>query len=62
LSITLLTCEMSAVVWWFEHALASPFFGTGMKPDFFSPVATAEFSKFAGELSVALSQHQLLGF
>ena len=29
---------------------------------FSSPVATAEFSKFAGILSVALSQHHLLGF
>ena len=28
----------------------------------FSPVATAEFSKFAGILSAALSQHHLLGF
>ena len=28
-----------------------------MKNDFFSPVATAEFSKFAGVLSAALSQH-----
>ena len=27
-----------------------------------SPVATAEFSKFAGILSVALSQHHLSGF
>ena len=26
LSITLLACEMSAVVQWFEHALALPFF------------------------------------
>ena len=26
------------------------------------PVATAEFSKFAGILSAALSQHHLLGF
>ena len=25
LSITLLACEMSAVVWWFEHSLALPF-------------------------------------
>ena len=38
------------------------FLGIGMKPDFSSPVATAEFSKFAGILSVALSQHHLLGF
>ena len=29
---------------------------------FSSPVATAAFSKFAGILSVALSQHHLLGF
>ena len=28
-----------------------------MKRDLFSPVATAEFSKFAGILSAALSQH-----
>ena len=28
---------------------------------FSSPVATAEFSKFAGILSAALSQHHLLG-
>ena len=28
---------------------------------FFSPVATAEFSKFAGILSAALLQHYLLG-
>ena len=27
-----------------------------------SPVATAEFSKFSGILSAALSQHPLLGF
>ena len=29
---------------------------------FSSPVATAEFSKFAGVLRAALSQHRLLGF
>ena len=27
LSITLLACEISAIVWWFEHSLALPFFG-----------------------------------
>ena len=32
----------------------SLFFGTGMKTDFSSPVATAEFSKFADVLSAAL--------
>ena len=35
LSITLLACRMSAIVWWFEHSLALPFFWTGMKTDFF---------------------------
>ena len=45
---------MSAVVRWFEQSLALPFFGIGMKTDLFSPVATAEFSKFAGILSAAL--------
>ena len=33
-----------------------------MKTDLFGPVATAEFSKFPGILSEALSQHHLLGF
>ena len=27
--------EMSTVVWWFEHSLALPFFGIGMKIDLF---------------------------
>ena len=33
-----------------------------MKTEFPSPVATAEFSKFAGILSAILSQHHLSGF
>ena len=36
--------------------------GLELKLNFSSPVATAEFSKFAGILSAALSQHHLLGF
>ena len=35
LSITLLVCEMSAIVRWFQHSLALPFFGIGMKTDLF---------------------------
>ena len=35
LSITLLACEMSAIVWDFEHSLVLPFFGIGMKTDLF---------------------------
>ena len=33
-----------------------------MRETFSNPVVTAEFSKFPGILSVALSQHHLLGF
>ena len=46
----------------FEHSLALPFFGIRMKLNFSSPVATAEFSNFAGILSAALAQHHLSGF
>ena len=35
LSITLLACEMSAIVWQFEHSLALPFFGIWMRTDHF---------------------------
>ena len=42
--------------------MALPFFGIGLKTDLSGPVATAEFSKFAGKLSAALSQHRLLEF
>ena len=35
LSITLLACEMSATVRQFEHSLALPFFGIGVKTDLF---------------------------
>ena len=35
LSITLLASEMSAIVWYFEHSLALPFFGIRMKIDVF---------------------------
>ena len=33
LNITLLACEMRATVWQFEHYLALPFFGIGMKTE-----------------------------
>ena len=35
LRITLLACDMSAIVHKFEHSLALPFFGIGMKTDLF---------------------------
>ena len=54
LSITLLACQMSAIVQYFEHSLALSSFVIGMKTDFSNPVATAVFSKFADILSAAL--------
>ena len=53
---------MSAIVWYFEHSLDCFSLGLELKQTFSSPVATAEFSKFADILSAALSQHRLLGF
>ena len=44
---------------WFEHFLALPTLGLELKLTSSSLVATAEFSKFAGILSAALSQHHL---
>ena len=35
LNITLLVCEMSAIVWLVEHSLVLPFFGIRMKIDLF---------------------------
>jgi len=46
--MTLLACEISAIVQQFEHSLALE-----LKLTFSSPVAIAEFSKFAGILSAA---------
>ena len=62
LSITLPACEMSAIVsslsilW---HCLS---LGLELKLTFSSPVAIAEFSKFADIFGAALSQHHLSGF
>ena len=49
-------CSSLSILW---HCLS---LGLEQNPTFSSPVATAEFSKFAGILSAALSQHHLLGF
>ena len=35
IAFSILLCEMSAIVWWFYHSLALPFFGIGMKTDLF---------------------------
>ena len=49
-------CVVLSILW---HCLS---LGLEWKLTFSSPVATAEFSKFADILSAALSQHHLLGF
>ena len=59
LSITLLVCEMSGRLSILCHCLS---LGLEWIWTFSCPVATAEFSKFAGILSAALSQHHLSGF
>ena len=48
----------SATVSYFEHSLLLPFFGIGRKTDSV-PWPLAEFSKFAGILSVVLQQHRV---
>ena len=59
LSITLLACEMSAAVWWFEHSLALLFFGIGLKTYLFQSCDQCWFSKFAGIWRASLSQHHV---
>ena len=56
-------CEHYSASMWNECncVVVWTFFGI-WKLTFSSPVATAEFSKFAGILSAALSQHHLSGF
>ena len=49
-------CNSLNILW---HCLS---LGLEWKLTFSSPVATAEFSKFASILSAAFSQHHLLGF
>ena len=49
-------CGSLSILW---HCLS---LGLERKLTFSSPVASAEFSKFAGILCAALSQHHLSGF
>ena len=57
----MLACEMSAIVHSLSILWHCPSLGLERKLTISSYVATAEFSKFAGMLSVVLSQHHLLG-
>ena len=61
-SITLLACEMSAIVQYFENSLVLPFFGIGMKTDLFQSCGHCWVFQIAGIFSAALSQHHLLEF
>ena len=54
--------ECNCAVVWVFFGIAFLWDWLEWKLTFSSPVATAEFSKFAGILSAALSQHLLLGF
>ena len=57
-NFTLLACEMSETVWHSFNILWDGLsLGLEWKLTFSSPVAPAEFSKFAGILSAALSEH-----
>ena len=52
--------EIPGVIGKFGHGVQNE---TGQRLiDFFQSVSTAEFSRFAGILGAALSQHHLLGF
>ena len=53
---------MNETVWYLSILWDYLSLGLEWKLTFSSPEATAEFSKFAGILSEALSQHHLLGF
>ena len=58
----LLVCEMSAVVCSLNIPWNCLSLGFKWRLTFSSPLAIAEFSKFASILSAALSRHYLLGF
>ena len=62
LSITLLVCEMGAVVQQLEHSLSLSFFGIEMKPDLFQSCGHCWVFHICWHIEAALSQHHLLGF
>ena len=61
LNIIMLACEMSKLYGSLKNLRHCPFWGMEWLLTFSSPMATTEFSKFAGILSATLSQHHLLG-
>ena len=61
-SITLLACKKSTIVQQFEHSLEFPFFWIGMKTDLFQSCGHCWVFGIFWIMSVALSQHHLVGF
>ena len=62
LSITLRACEMSAIVRSFEHSLALPFFGIGMKTDLFQSCGHCWAFQMCWHIECSTSEHHLPGF
>ena len=62
LSITRLAWETDAIVQWFEHSLAGPFFGIGMKTDLFQSCGHCWVFQICWQMSASIKQHRLLGF
>ena len=58
----MLPCEVSAIVCLNVHLAFDLSLELEGKLTFSSPVASAEFFRFAGILNAALSEHPLLGF
>ena len=62
LSNTLLVCEMSAIKWWFEHSLALPFFGIGIKTDLFQSCGHCWVFQICWHIECSTSKLHLLEF
>ena len=56
MSITLLACEMRAIVQLFEHSMALPFFGIGMKTDLFHSCGDCSVFQGAAQVLVSASE------
>ena len=53
-----LACEMSVIVRSFEHSLALPFFGTGVKTDLFQSCGHCWFFQICWHIEFALGLHR----
>ena len=62
LRIILLVCEISTIVQQFEHPLALPFFGIGMKTEIFQSCGHGQVFQICWHVECSPSQHHLSGF